>query len=585
MNKSSNRKTIGLILENVWTDFAEEFIGNVVSGVRLRKDLDLVVVAGKFDGYKDENPNHHLHRLVYNSTYQLSDDCHFDGLIICLGSMAKLEDEDTNRRMFDKIKHVPMVFAVSEAEDHVTVNYDNEPGIREAVECLVNVHGFSKFCMMGGRVDNLDSRRRRKIYEDCLKEYGLDFTDDNYQMTDMSFNCKKEAAELLDRNPGVQAIFCVNDSVALGLFAVMQERGLEPGKDIMVFGFDNTKMAGRMIPTLTSIGADDTTLGRRALELLIALMSGEKVSSERISTRLYGRESFPYEMYEYTRQEMMNVDSAFIYRMFDDCFYRYRYEYIDRESVNLKRLFWEFISRLLTALKNRYISREEFREICELIDIFFENGAMEYTDAKKFLECVDKFQSSIIVSQSMTNASAGVYFSRIFTRMREDAIIAQSKTIIHDGEMLFRSRQSLQDFMIETMDYDMNDGMDNEERVVSRLKLLGLMNAVLFLFDEPVEYKEGETDIFPEWIRFRCGIKDGELFVLPKDRQTCRISEMFRRIEIPPKCQDSVVFPVICRTRIYGFLVSEINSDISSTGEFIAEQIGRIIEEGKEEKS
>ena len=53
---------------------------------------------------------------------------------------------------------------------------------------------------------------------------------------------------------------------------------------------------------------------------------------------------------------------------------------------------------------------------------------------------------------------------------------------------------------------------------------------------------------------------------------------MFRRIEIPPKCQDSVVFPVICKTRIYGFLISEITSDIPSTGEFIAEQIGRLIE-------
>lgn len=584
MINASNRKTIGLILENVWTDFAEEFIRNVESGVRLRKDLDLVVVAGKYDGFKDENPNHHIHRLVYNSIYQLSEDCNFDGLIVCLGSMAKIEDEDKNRLMFEKIKHVPMVFSVSESEEYVTVNYDNEPGIREAVECLVNVHGFSKFCMMGGRVDNLDSRRRRKIYEDCLKEYGLDFTEDNYQMTDMSFNCRKEAAALLDRNPGVQAIFCVNDSVAMGLFSVMQERGLEPGKDIMVFGFDNTKMAGRMIPTLTSIGADDMTLGRKSLELLLEIMNGEKVGSVLLPTRLYGRESFHYDMYEYTRQELMNVDPAFIYRMFDDCFYRYRYEYIDRESVNLKRLFWEFISRILTSLKNRYISREDFRETSELIDIFFENGAMEYTDAKKFLECLDKFQSSIIVSQAMTNASTGIYFSKLFTQMREAAIIAQSKTIIHDNEARFKSRQSLQDFMIETLDYSGEDP-GREDRIISRLTLLGLSNAVLFLFDEPVAFKEGETDIFPKQIRFHCGIKDGELFVLPKERQSCRVSEMFRRIEIPPKCRNSVVFPVLCRTRIYGFLMSEISGGISSSGEFLAEQIGRLIEEARRENS
>ena len=148
----------------------------------------------------------------------------------------------------------------------------------------------------------------------------------------------------------------------MGLFNVMKKRGLEPGKDIYVFGFDNTKMAGHMIPTLSSIGADETTMGRKSLELLLALMNGEQVGSVRIPTRLYGRESFPYEMYEYSRQEMLNVEEAFIYRMFDDCFYRYRYEHVGRESVNLKRLFYEFTSRILNALKNRYMGREEFQE-------------------------------------------------------------------------------------------------------------------------------------------------------------------------------------------------------------------------------
>ncbi len=577
MINGNSKKTIGLVLENVWTDFAEEFIRNVVSGIRQRKDLNLVVIAGKFDGYKDDNPRHHFHRIVYNSIYQLSENCHFDGLIVCLGSMAKIEDEDTNRLLFDKIKHVPMVFAVSESDQHVSVNYDNEPGIREAVECLVNVNGFTKFCMLGGRVDNLDSRRRRKIYEDCLKEYDVGFSEENYQSTDMSFNCRKEAAALLDRNPGVQVIFCVNDSVAVGLFAVMEQRGLVPGKDIMVFGFDNTKMAGQMIPTLTSIGADDTTLGRKSLEMLLQLMSGETVRSTQISTRLYGRESFDYEMYDYTRQEMMNVDSAFIYRMFDDCFYRYRYEHIDREAVNLKRLFFEFVTRILTALKNRYMGREEFRETCELIDIFFANGAINYTDAKKFIWSVDRFQEAIDMAHTSADGMANRYINMLFARMRDRAIVAQAENTIRERDMLFKSRQNLQDFMIETMNFDQTQ-TDKADQVISRLNLLGLKNAVLFLFDEPAEYKEGVDNIFPETIRLRCGIKDGELFILPPERQTCRLKEMFRRNEIPPKCRENVVFPVLCRSRIYGFLVSAISGDISSMGEFYAEQIGRLLE-------
>jgi len=578
MINGNNRKTIGLIIENIWTDFAEEFIQNVISGIRQRKDLDLIVISGKYDGYKDDVPNHHFHRLVYNSIYQLSTNYHFDGLIICLGSMAKIQDEDGNRLQFHFADGIPQVYAVSESEEHVSVNYDNEPGIREAVECLVNVHGFTKFGMMGGRLDNLDSRRRRTIYENCLREYGIGFTAENYQMTDMSVNCQAEAEMFLDRNPDVQAVFCVNDAVAVGLFAAMKNRGLEPGKDIMVFGFDNTKMAGRMIPTLTSIGADEQTLGSQSLELLLRLMSGEQVTSIKIPSRLYGRESFSYEMYEYTRQEMMNVDTAFIYRMFDDCFYRYRYEPIDRESVNLKRLFWEFISRILTAHKNRYMGREEYMEISELIDIFFENGAMEYTDAAKFLRSVQKFQGSIYASQQAANTNSDKYITRLFSKMKDDAIAALADTLIMQKEAQVASRQSFQDFMIETTDFK-GDSPDRLDRIISRIPLLGLKNAVLFLFEEPAVYKGGETNIFPDTIRLRCGIKDGELYILPVERQTCKTADMMKRMEIPPKCRESVIFPILSKSKIYGFLACEITGDIFSSGEYIAGQIGRLVDE------
>ena len=78
----------------------------------------------------------------------------------------------------------------------------------------------------------------------------------------------------------------------------MRERGLIPGKDMIVFGFDNADMTGQMMPPLASIGASGITVGQRALELLLDMINGQEVSSVVVPTRLFGRESFEYETYK-----------------------------------------------------------------------------------------------------------------------------------------------------------------------------------------------------------------------------------------------------------------------------------------------
>ena len=572
------KKTIGLVLENTFTEFGEEFIQNVQSGIRQRKDLNLVVIAGRFDGTKDKNSRHHRYFNIYNTVYQLEKRCKFDGLIINLGSMENVNVEKVKQRFRSQINHIPVVFAASDIVDYVSVNYDNESGIREAVDCLINVNGFTKFGMLGGRPDSRDSEKRKEIFERLLAENRIEFTPANYEATDMSINTRSEAKALLDRNPGIQVVFCVNDSVAVGLYEAMEEKRLVPGRDIMVFAFDNTTMAGRMIPPLSSIGVADITLGRKSLDLLLAQMAGEKVESVEIPTRLYGRESLPYEMYEYTKMEMRNVDPAFINRMFNDCFYRYRYEYITRESVNLQRLFAEFIGKILIAVKERYMSVEDFLEAQDLIDIFFSNGAMNYTDAEKLLQSIGRLQASVNIEQGANPGGPNQFINRLFTHMRDAAILAQAESLINANERRINFRSEFQDCMVELTDFG-NDPVDKETRksqVISSFDKVGLQNAALFLFDEKVVYDENNDDIFPEKINLRCILKEGEIFVIPKERQPGMTDALFRRIELPPKCRESVILPVLYKKYIYGFILTEMTHEITTSGNFLANQIGRL---------
>lgn len=575
MSTRGGRKKIALIVENIFTDFAGGLIQAVRNATHLYKNVDLIVISGQYDMTKEMDEHYRDYLTTYNAIYQLQLQCEFDGVIICLGSMIPSNVELIDRWVRNNT-NIPTVFTVCEIEGHVSVNYDNAKGIREAVDCLLNIHGFKHFAMMGGREDNFDSQQRKRIFAQALAEGGVVFEEKNYIPTDMFIDTQEEARILLDRNPDVQAIFCVNDSVAVGLYREMERRRLIPGKDIMIFGFDNTMMAAHMMPSLSSVGAGNETMGKKALELLLNMINGEQVESALVDTRFYGRESLPYSMYEFATLDWSNVSEDMIYHMFDECFYRYKPEFISREALDLRRLFKEFTSRVLLAVKHQYMSAEDFHEARDMIRIFFENGALQYTDSEKLVAGINRFHASINLAQSANGMASLVYVNRLFSYARDCVILSLAKRISDNKEELTNSRRDLLDYMVDVADYG-----DTKEDILSRIILnfdkLNMKDAALFLFNQPIEYEKGVEDFFPEMIRLCCLTKDGELYVISEERRSGRLNEMYQRRELIDISRECATFPIFFKHHYYGFVVSKLDSNIANSGEFLACQIGRAI--------
>ena len=573
MQRKKQRTVIGLILEEMEADFSRELIRSIVNALPANKDIRLIVLAGKYIN-RFGRDKHHEYKLVYNSVFRLGEICDIDGLIIHLGSMSDERMSAIKSLYSGNFESVPKVFIAMNSNEFTTVNYDNESGINEAVNCLVNANGLTKFCMLGGRDDNIDARARKEIFIQCLKEYGIPFSRWNYEKTDMSEDCVEAAARLLDNNIGVQAVFCVNDAVAKGLYEAMRLRGLTPGKDILVFGFDNTRMAGEMIPTLSSVGADTSSLGQKALEVLLSKLSGTEASSSLVSTRLYGRESFNYEMYDYMPIELQKADESFIYRIFDDCFYRYRNQAADREAVNLKRLFYEIMSDIFTATKKRYMSFETFNKLSRLIEIFFEKGAMDYTDASKMIKCIRRLQTALNAEQR--SPAVKMIIDKLFAKMREEAVVALAEKKSREREIVLNSRKMMQEFMTANMEIAASN-KPKEYALLHSIKSLGMKNAALYLYRTPFDFDVNKRAPFPDDIRLMCVMRSGELYLIPPERQDCSITDIFTRDEISAKCSGYAAFTIFYNDKVYGILLSELSGDVCESGEYLALQLGRAV--------
>ena len=198
------KRTVGLILEDISVDYSKEIIHSVRTAMAAYKDMRLVVLAGIHDEEKNRKKGNYWYKTVHNSVYHLEEMLNLDGLILTLPNICGVSGDDVIDERYSKFAKVPKVFVSTDVADATTVRYDNAQGLREALEYLINVKGVTRFCMLGGRDDNGDAQERKRVFIECLAENRIPYTEDMYERTDMSIESRAAAGRLMDRNPDVQ---------------------------------------------------------------------------------------------------------------------------------------------------------------------------------------------------------------------------------------------------------------------------------------------------------------------------------------------------------------------------------------------
>lgn len=89
---------------------------------------------------------------------------------------------------------------------------------------------------------------------------------------------------LLDGKEPPTAIFCFSDEMAIGAIVALREHGLDCPGDVSVIGFDDIRLARAYQPALTTIRQPQEMIGRKTVEMLLEILSGEIVDGGRSIT-------------------------------------------------------------------------------------------------------------------------------------------------------------------------------------------------------------------------------------------------------------------------------------------------------------
>ncbi|AHF16034.1 LacI family DNA-binding transcriptional regulator [Niabella soli] len=257
-SKSNN---IGIIVPEFLTYFFPTII-MAAQEVATKAGYNVIICQSQ-ESYKIEKANAHV--LLSNRV---------DGVLISMSCQTKNFE---HFRTFEK-HGIPVVFfnRVCEEIDSSKVYVDDYKGSFLAVEHLIK-SGYKNIAHIGGPLSLQLTYNRLNGYRAALKKYGLPSGKDQVIHCDLSKKGAINAAETLlsKRRNRPDAVFCVNDPVAIQLIMVARQKKIPVPRELGVVGFSDDPMAEIIDPGLTTIQQPVSVIGREAMELLLRSIQTE----------------------------------------------------------------------------------------------------------------------------------------------------------------------------------------------------------------------------------------------------------------------------------------------------------------------
>ncbi|WP_262269651.1 MULTISPECIES: LacI family DNA-binding transcriptional regulator [Microvirga] len=210
-----------------------------------------------------------------------------DGIIICpaVGTTKDL----ISRLDAWKFPFVQALRHISPQGDYAGADY--EIGMDRATEHLIRL-GHRRIAFVGGEHMHSAYRERRDGFVACMRRHGL--SPDFILKTPLTRQAGMDAvAAVLEQDEAATAAICFNDVVAFGMLLGLSDRGLEPGVDLAVVGFDDVAEASLSRPPLTTVATLPNQIGQDAARLLLRRIADPHGLPERVilPTRLVVRAS------------------------------------------------------------------------------------------------------------------------------------------------------------------------------------------------------------------------------------------------------------------------------------------------------
>jgi DNA-binding LacI/PurR family transcriptional regulator len=257
--KRNRTTTIGVIVPEIKHDFFSSAISGI-EDVAYQSGYTIILCQSN-ESYEREIINANLlmnHRVA--------------------GIAVSISQDTKNGEHFNELlrRKIPLVFfdRVCEDVNASKVVIDDYKSAFDAVTYLIK-RGYKRIAHFSGPKELWICKKRLSGYLDALEEarlsspakiirYGGLHEQDGYKSMD----------SLLEEKTIPDAIFAVNDPVAIGAFQRIKEAGLKIPDNVAIMGFSNNKITSLVDPQLTTVDQPSFEMGKKSAQILIDSIEG-----------------------------------------------------------------------------------------------------------------------------------------------------------------------------------------------------------------------------------------------------------------------------------------------------------------------
>lgn len=264
---------VALFISEFEDTFSDSLCNGVIKAVK-EHGYNLYVFPGKFLDSRVSLVFNDEYAYQNNCLYQFISEKNIDVAIVCLGNIGSQLSVKAKKEFVSQMT-VPVILVSDIIEGYSSVIYNNTTGMMKGIEHLLKVHGKRHFGYVSGPRNNIDAVERQQVFEQVMWKHGISPADYRIVEGDFSYTSSGVIEQLLDSYPNMDAMICANDMMCYSAYQVLEARGLKVGKDIALLGFDDSPYSSLIKPGLSTVKADPTLLGYKAVELCESAIRGE----------------------------------------------------------------------------------------------------------------------------------------------------------------------------------------------------------------------------------------------------------------------------------------------------------------------
>ena len=198
-----------------------------------------------------------------------------------------------HQAVLDSLK-IPVVILGQQYGGYSSVYHDDFGAARAATAHMLEKGRRAPGFLGATMLDMAVGQARRAGFEAALRDAGL--VPRPQRVSVARFNMEsgyQQAQQLLERDPGINCLFCATDAIALGAMQYCREAGIRIPEDVMIAAVGDSSVGRNTFVPLTSAHLHYKTSGRDAAALLMDLLNDPHTGprSQMLGYELVCRES------------------------------------------------------------------------------------------------------------------------------------------------------------------------------------------------------------------------------------------------------------------------------------------------------